>query len=116
MEGAFEHAFSVEDFFNGKRPWQEYPEEFITYLFKICLADLNLDISVENHNGKPHFISSDGGEYFFGCMLEKVSIEAIAQWNFPDEAYFFDFAPPRVELLDDDDDEGWDDDWDDEDL
>lgn len=117
LEEAFEHEFSVEDFFNGKRPWQEYPEEFITYLFKICMADLNLDISVEYHNEKPHFMSSDGREYFFGCMLEKVSTEAIAQWNFPEESYFFDFAPPRVELLDDeDDDEDWDDDWDDEDL
>ena len=25
LEEAFEHEFSVEDFFNGKRPWQEYP-------------------------------------------------------------------------------------------
>ena len=65
------------------------------------MADLNLDISVEYHNEKPHFMSSDGREYFFGCMLEKVSTEAIAQWNFPEESYFFDFAPPRVELLDD---------------
>ena len=32
LEEAFEHEFSVEDFFNGKRPWQEYPEEFVTYL------------------------------------------------------------------------------------
>ncbi len=114
LEEAFEHNFSVDDFFSRDRSWWEYPEQFITYLFKICMANMELDISVEYHNEKPHFISPDGGEYFFGCMMERISAEAIAQWNFPEEAHFFDFRPPRVELLEDEED--WEDDWDDEDL
>ena len=111
LEEEYENEYSVKEFFSGTRPWYEYPDYFIEILLKISLGDLEKEIEVKTINGKSHFLTPDGGEYFFGCMLEKVSTEAIAQWNFPDESYFFDFTPPRVELLDDDED--WDDDWDD---
>ena len=116
IENEFENKYSAKEFFNGSRPWYEYPDGFILTLLKIGLGDLNKEIEVKNIDGKPHFLTPDGGEYFFSCMMEQTSKEAVPQWNFPEDAHLFDFNEPDVDIFSDDyNDDGYDDEefWDD---
>ena len=102
LEEEFENEYSVKEFFNGTRPWYEYPDYFIEILLKISLGDLEKEIEVKNINGKSHFLTPDGGEYFFGCMMEQTSKEVVPQWNFPDDAHLFNFSEPEVDIFDND--------------
>ncbi len=116
LEEEYENEYSVKEFFSKERPWYEYPDYFIEILMKISLGDLEKEIEVKTINGKPHFLTPDGGEYFFGIMLEETTTEVIPQWNFPDEAHFFNFTEPDVDIFSDDyNDDGYDDEpfWDD---